>query len=127
MYKYKIFLLIILVQISLYAQSYTLSANVKISALHSEQFDNNKYEKSLKLYPLSIYIGNTFNLDDDYQLEVSPGILFGGETFGGFETGIYLRRNLGDTFFGGIGTNFHYNSGLGHGTTVEEYVPDGPV
>lgn len=125
LYK-SILILMFLIPISIYSQEYIFSVQIRGSGLNVQQFDNNEYGKSITIYPLSIYLGNKFKISESYQIEISPGYFFGGENFSGFETGIYLRRNIFDgKFFGALGINFHYNLGNGHGVTVVEYAPDG--
>jgi len=121
-----ILVLVLLIPISLYSQNYVFSIQIKSSVLNVQQFNNNTYDKSIDIYPLSIYLGNKFKISENYKIEISPGYFFGGENFSGFETGIYLRNNIyNDKIFVALGVNLHYNLGNGHGVTIVEYAPDG--
>jgi hypothetical protein len=123
--------LILLNSSIIYSQKYEFSIQVKTSLLHVKEYEEDsnkgKYGSSLNFYPpLSIYLGNKFIIDEDYQIEISPGFLYAGENYSGFEAGLYLRRNIiQNVFFLALGMNFHYSSGEGHGTSILEYIPDG--
>lgn len=125
LYK-SILVLILLIPISVYSQDYVLSIQIKSSGMNVQQFTNNKYSKSIDIYPLSIYLGNKFRISENYQIEISPGYFFGGENFSGFEAGVYFRRNIyNDKIFGALGFNLHYNLGSSHGINVVEDIPNG--
>ena len=119
-------LLMILIPFSIYSQDYVFSLQFKASALYVEQYVNNEYAKYIDMYPISIYFGNKIRISKDFQLEITPGIFFAGETFWGPEIGTFLRYYFyRDIIFCAVGPNFHYSFGEGHGLTVMEFVPDG--
>lgn len=109
-----------------YAQAYSMGIQLNSSVLNVQQYNNQTYDKTLLIFPFSIYFNNKFCINKNYQIEISPGYFFGGEYFSGFEVGVYLRRNIyNDKIFGAFGLNLHYNLGSGHGITVAEYAPNG--
>ena len=121
-----VLLLIIVIPFSLYSQDYVFSIQLKASALYVEQYVNEEYAKYVDVYPISIYFGNKLRVSKDFQLEITPGIFFGGENFWGPEIGTFLRYYFyKDLIFFAIGPNFHYGFGEGHGLTIEESVPGG--
>jgi hypothetical protein len=118
--------LLLFTPLPLFSQEYVLSVQFKSSALFVEQFRSSHCARYIDLYPLSIYVGNKFRIDDNYQLEMSPGFFFGGENFSGIELGVYLRRKIhAELLFGSLGVNMHYNLGNDHGLSVEEHAPQG--
>lgn len=121
--KTTILFFIFILSISVYSQSYNFGIQIKSSVLYTQQYSDGEYDKFVEFYPLSVYFANKFKINEAYEIELSPGYLFAGDNFSGFEILLYIKRYFGNVFVG-LGPTLHYNIGCDYGTSIQEYSPN---
>jgi hypothetical protein len=73
----------------------------------------------------SFYVSYQAEIDENFTIEIKPGIFFGGDFFSGFEVGSFLRYSFTYSkiyFLSGV--NLHLNNGTAHGLSRMEFAKD---
>lgn len=138
MHKIKYILLFVFLPLSLNAQfakveklnvNFDFGLRLQMTELVSEQNSySSREEVHIAISPFSIYLVTRAKLNNNLSLEFSPGIIFGGDGFTGFEYGFYVKYLFSESkYFLSGGINIHDNIESAHGTENFESTTDESV